>query len=202
MSADLLELADYRRHVAELYAEVRATGGQDAWEHWRTSRDRLAGSHSQGVIAAADRPDFSGFDYFPYDPAYRVHGRLTPAEPDPVDAPRSGGGGMAFIRAGTIHFTLAGAEHALELLWLDAYGGGLFLPFRDATCGEETYGGGRYLLDGAKGADLGWDGEDLLLDFNFAYHPSCAHEPQWSCPLAPPDNRLDAAIRAGERFPG
>lgn len=200
MSDDLLELADYRRRVSELYAQVRELGGREAWEHWRAARDQLAGEHPQGVIAEENRAEFAGFPYFDYDPTYCVLGRLEAEKPDRVDAPRSGGGGMAFVRAGTLHFALDDVDLALELLWLDAYGGGLFLPFRDATSGQETYGGGRYLLDGAKSADLGWDGEHLLLDFNFAYHPSCAHEPRWSCPLAPPGNSLDVAVRAGERF--
>ena len=76
------------------------------------------------------------------------------------------------------------------------------MPFRDGTSGGETYGAGRYLLDTVKGADLGTapDGR-LVLDFNFAYNPSCAYDPKWVCPLAPPPNRLDPEIRAGERTP-
>ncbi|HUG86614.1 MAG TPA: DUF1684 domain-containing protein, partial [Euzebya sp.] len=79
---------------------------------------------------------------------------------------------------------------------------GLFLPFTDATSGASTYGGGRYLLDTAKGADLGRleDGR-LILDFNYAYHPSCAWDAAWSCPLPPPDNRVDVEVSAGERLP-
>jgi uncharacterized protein (DUF1684 family) len=86
------------------------------------------------------------------------------------------------------------------------YAGGVFIPFRDATNGTETYGAGRYLVDGAKGADLGAmpganPGEwALILDFNFATQPSCAFDPRWACPLPPPENRLDLAIRAGERL--
>ena len=85
---------------------------------------------------------------------------------------------------------------------MEGYAGGLFLPFRDATNGVETYGAGRYLLDGAKGADLGGDvaRATLILDFNFAYQPSCAFDPRWACPLAPPENRLDIQVRAGERI--
>ena len=88
------------------------------------------------------------------------------------------------------------------MFWLREYSGGIFVPFRDATNGTETYGGGRYLLDTAKGADLGGDADrgTIVIDFNFAYQPSCAFDPRWSCPLAPPENRLDIAIRAGERI--
>ena len=74
----------------------------------------------------------------------------------------------------------------------------MFLPFRDATSGNTTYGGGRYLLDTAKGADLGSAGDALVLDFNFAYHPSCVYDPKWVCPLAPLANRLAVAVEAGE----
>ena len=88
----------------------------------------------------------------------------------------------------------------LEVYWLDGYGGGLFLPFADATTGNETYGAGRYLLDTAKGADLGNHDDRLVLDFNFAYQPSCAYDPRWTCPLTPPANRLPIPVRAGERI--
>ena len=67
--------------------------------------------------------------------------------------------------------------------------------------GRETYGGGRYLLDTVKGADLGFDGPRLVLDFNYAYHPSCAWDSRWSCPLAPPSNWLTEPVRAGELLP-
>ena len=82
------------------------------------------------------------------------------------------------------------------------YAGGLFIPFRDGTNGTETYGAGRYLVDGAKSADLGGDpaAGTLTIDFNFAFQPSCAFDPRWACPLAPPENRLDIAVRAGERL--
>ena len=83
--------------------------------------------------------------------------------------------------------------------WLEAYGGGLFLPVRDATYGATSYGGGRYVLDTVKGADLGADGDRLIVDFNFAFNPSCAYDPGWVCPLAPPANRLPVAVEAGER---
>ena len=84
--------------------------------------------------------------------------------------------------------------------WLDQYGGGLFLPLRDATAGDASYGGGRYLLDTAKGADLGADGEGLVIDLNFLYHPSCRYDVRWVCPLAPPGNTIDVPVRAGERL--
>ena len=96
---------------------------------------------------------------------------------------------------------LAASGGELTLYWIGGYGGGVFLPFTDATSGPETYGGGRYLLDTIKGADLGQaaDGR-VILDFNFAFAPSCAHSPRYVCPLAPKENHLQAAIRGGERI--
>lgn len=75
-------------------------------------------------------------------------------------------------------FERNGESHSLALFWLDAYGGGLLVPFRDKTNGTSTYGAGRYILDGAKSADLGAAGQnELVLDFNFSYHPSCMWDP-------------------------
>ena len=94
---------------------------------------------------------------------------------------------------------------SLEVFWLDAYGGGVFLPFRDLTSGKTTYGGGRYLVDTVKGTDGGClevtpGSTDVTIDFNYAYHPSCVYSPRWACPLAPPENRLPVPVRAGERL--
>ena len=75
------------------------------------------------------------------------------------------------------------------------------MPFRDATNGDTTYGAGRYVLDTVKGADLGGSDGRLIVDFNYAYHPSCTYDPRWSCPLAPPANRLAGPVEAGERMP-
>jgi uncharacterized protein (DUF1684 family) len=127
--------------------------------------------------------------------------------PDPEGAalviPTSTGEPTRFTRIGSVRPVLGGEPRSLAVYWLEGYGGGLFLPFRDARAGRETYGGGRYLLDTVKGADLGTsaDGARLVLDFNYAYNPSCAYDPRWSCPLAPPENRLDVPVDAGERLP-
>ena len=106
----------------------------------------------------------------------------------------------AFARTLGLEARLGGE---LTLYWIEGYGGGVFLPFADATSGTETYGGGRYLLDTIKGADLGKIRPDatLVLDFNFSYFPSCAYSSRYVCPLAPASNRLNGAVRAGERLP-
>ena len=196
-----LSLWDWRRQVADLYADVRAGGAGDApWHAWRERRDELFREHPQSPIPAPQRRDFAGLAYFPYDPRWRIDGVVEATEPLRLAVAHSSDGETPMHRFGRVHFVLVEAEHSLDLFWLEEYSGGVFLPFRDATCGRETYGGGRYLLDTAKGADLGHDGTRVTLDFNYAYHPSCVHDPQWSCPLAPPSNRLPIAVTAGERL--
>jgi hypothetical protein len=102
---------------------------------------------------------------------------------------------------GTLRFALDGVDLELGAYWLDGYAGGLFVPFADSTSGSQTYGGGRYALDTAKGADLGGAGDRVVLDFNFSYAPSCAHDARWRCPLAPAANRLGIPVLAGEMGP-
>lgn len=196
-----LALLDWKRRVGALYADVRAASDPEAAsEHWRAARDGLFGGHAQSPVPPDARATFAGVPYFPYDPALRIFAEIEAAEPRSYEIGTSGESTMAFTRVGRVAVRLDGDEFALELYWLDAYGGGLFVPFADATSGKETYGAGRYLVDTVKGADLGVEDGRLVLDFNFAYHPSCAHDPGWVCPLAPPANRLPVAVRAGERL--
>jgi uncharacterized protein (DUF1684 family) len=124
---------------------------------------------------------------------------VSAAEQEPRQIGASGNASVLFRRFAVASFELDDQEQSLDLHWLEGYGGGIFVPFTDATSGSETYGGGRYVLDSVKGADLGMDGERLVLDFNFAYNPSCVYDPRWVCPLAPAANRLAAAVRGGER---
>jgi uncharacterized protein len=192
--SEVLELLDWKRQVFRLYADVRDDPEpQSAWHRWRHVRAGLFRDHPQ-----SPRPGHGSLDYFDYDPAWRVLAEVVPAEPE---TRKIAGSGPEPVLAN--RFALARFEgHELELFWLEAYGGGLFLPFRDATSGAETYGGGRYLLDSIKSADLGSDAatNEVVLDFNYAYHPSCAYDPVWVCPLAPPDSRLPIAIHAGEQL--
>jgi uncharacterized protein len=197
---DTLQLLDWKRRVFALYASVRADDNPEAaWQRWRSTRDALFATHPQSPLGAADRAGFVGLDYYPYDPASRVVGRVGAAEPTPAPVTTSDGSQISFRRVGVVSFVVACAALSLELYWLDGYGGGVFLPFRDATSGRDSYGGGRYLLDTVKGADLGGGDTQLTLDFNFAYNPSCSYADHWACPLAPAPNWLAPAIRAGER---
>ena len=202
-AADALSLLDWKRRVLALYAEVRAASDPAAaWARWRDARDELFRTHVQSPLPEEERVSFAGVPYFDYDPALRVLATVEDAEPERREIAASGDETIAFTRVGRAAFTLRGAELVLETYWLDGYGGGVFLPFRDATSGRETYGAGRYLLDTVKGADLGTEDGRLVLDLNFAYNPSCSYDPRWVCPLAPPGNRLPVAVRGGERYPG
>ena len=200
-----LALADWRRQVTAMYSTLRADArpGPMRAVSFRSAKDRLFGLHPSSPIPEGQRRDFHGLAYFRHDPVLAVSARLE-LDPDaqPLDVPRSGDGPpMPFERIGWVRFAIDGSPCRLSVYWLNEYGGGIFIPFRDTTSGKETYGGGRYLWDSAKGADLGTDGDELVLDFNFAYHPSCVYDPIWSCPLAPQENWLPIPILAGERMP-
>ena len=208
---DRVWLADWRRRVAALYVDVRETASTDpeaAWDRWRAEREDLYRNHPQSPVPPASRDGFRA-THWPYDARLRLE---VPVDP-PVAAPAFGGGlaialpnsgedTLAFDRVGRVRLPLPDGEASLDVFWMRGYAGGLFLPFLDGTSGTETYGAGRYLLDTAKGADLGGDAASgtLVLDLNFAFHPSCAFDPRWACPLAPPSNRLAARIEAGERL--
>jgi uncharacterized protein (DUF1684 family) len=190
--SEALELLDWKRRVFALYAEVRDSKPEAGHTKWREVRNELFRTHSQ-----SPRPGFNALNYFPYDPAWRFLADVVPAPSESRQIAGSGTEPVAFTRFAFARF----GGHELELFWLEAYGGGLFLPFRDATSGGETYDAGRYLLDTVKGADLGEEAGKLVLDFNFAYNPSCAYDDKWACPLSPPANRLAVPIRAGELSP-
>ncbi|MDQ6822209.1 MAG: DUF1684 domain-containing protein [Actinomycetota bacterium] len=200
-ATDLLDLLDWRRRIAGLYAEIRATSDrQAARQRWGEVRAELFRHHPQSPVPPSERSPYSGPHLYQYDPAWSTAATVRPTAPRRFELRTSQADAMAFTSFGHAHFTVAGIELGLELYWLEGYGGGLFVPFADATSGLETYGAGRYLLDSVKGADLGQRGGLLVLDFNFAYQPSCSYDPRWACPLAPPANRLPVSVRAGERY--
>ena len=194
---DELDLLDWKRHVSELYAGIRATPDPHAgWERWCETRRTLFRDHAQSPLPAGKRAAFGGPHVYEYDTAWRLLADVTATAEQSVEVPSSDGAAIVFRRFAQAHAD----QVVLDLYWLEGYGGGLFVPFADATSGAETYGAGRYLLDTVKGADLGAQEGRLVLDFNFAYHPSCSYDSRWRCPLAPPANRLDVRIEAGERL--
>lgn len=195
-------LLEYRRSVAALYADIRRAGSglRETWMTFRRRRDELFKHHPQSALSDAQKATFSGLSYFDYDPALRFLVHIdTNVKQDAFDVELEEDGLFRYKRIGRVSIHVAGREETLSLFWVMGYGGGLFLPFRDVTNADETYGGGRYLLDTIKHADLGHEGDWLILDFNYAYNPSCAYNDRWHCPLAPVENRLSVAIRAGER---
>ncbi|NJD27310.1 MAG: DUF1684 domain-containing protein [Chloroflexi bacterium] len=203
-----LELADWRRQIADLYGAIRRIASYDpeeAWRTWRDERERLYVHHPQSPLAAEARRQFHA-RVWTYDPGLRFELALVAeasGEPEPAATlPVSTGGAVRLARVGSIHVPFEAGPRTLGVYWLDNYAGGLILPFLDATNGAETYAAGRYLFDTAKGADLGGDSRlgTMVVDFNFAYHPSCAFDPRWACPLAPAENRLDVRVEAGERL--
>jgi uncharacterized protein len=198
-ASDTLALLDWKRRVFSLYAAARVLEPGAGWELWREARDELFRSHPQSPLPPDRRASFEGLEYWPYDPQAHVLAELEDVEAPPQPIATSGTEEILFRPFARASFELHGEPLALEVSWLAAYGGGAFLCFRDATSGRESYGGGRYLLDTVKGADLGEDEGRLVLDFNFAYNPSCSYDPGWVCPLAPPANRLPVAVEAGER---
>jgi uncharacterized protein len=198
MPDEYLELLDWRRRVAELFAALRQRQGNAETLSWfRVRKDLLFRDHPQSPIPLGDRQNFEGLAYWPFDPVARVSAAFVPVQESPPAA-----GEIPYRRIGHLEFDLHGQSLSLGAFWIEGYAGGLFVPFTDATSGHETYGGGRYLLDTIKSADLGSDAGagTVTLDFNYAYHPSCTYDPKWICPLAPPDSRLTIPIRAGEKL--
>jgi uncharacterized protein len=200
--SEYLELLDWRRKVAELFAELRRRPADAQTLAWfRSQKDALFAGHPQSPIPPTERPAFSGLEYWPFDPLARVSAHFVPLPTAPEPETVSTLSEAAFSEIGHLEFEFHGQALRLGAFWIAGYAGGLFVPFKDATSGHETYGGGRYLLDTIKSADLGSDmaANLVVLDFNYAYHPSCAYDPRWVCPLAPPDSRLTVSIRAGEQ---
>lgn len=203
MAADpqgYLDLVDWRRRVGDLYR----IEGADAVGGFRKGRDELFRTHPQSPIEPEEKGSFEGLHYFEPDSAYRVHANLEPGDASELVIETGGDdGAVRYRRAGVLVFEVGGQPCRLTVFSLVQYAGGLFVPFRDTTSGHETYGGGRYLFDTAKDTDglvleIEPGSPDVVLDFNYAYNASCAYSPRWACPLAPPENHLEVAIRAGE----
>jgi len=163
----------------------------DALEANRAEKERFFRTSPYSPIE--DRAGFTGLNYYPPDPAYRYTLPLQRAdEPEPLTFPTSTGDEQTYFRIGTIEFEVEGQPARLAI-YSSPHHDELFLPFRDATSGRETYGAGRYLEP-----EVLPDG-NLLVDFNLAYNPFCAYSDDYSCPLPPFENYLKVAIRAGEK---
>lgn len=200
--ANATALLDWRRQVAALYALVRATADAEhpaaAHQIWRSGRDKLLAGHPESPVPPERRAGFTGVPVAPYDPALRFAVPVdTDVEPARIEMMTGTDGVVAMERAGVVRLPGVGD---LDVWWLAGYGGGIFVPVKDTS--PATYPGGRYVLDTVKGADLGGDGGNLVIDLNFAYNPSCAYDPAWACPLAPPGNTVPVPVAAGELMSG
>ena len=199
-----LAVLDWRRRVSEIYREVRDAPSPAAGHaRWRAGREQLLNSHAASPVPPGERATRLPGRYGLYDPALRFTAELD-GEVEPVRWAAETGtdGTVVFERIGRVHL---GAQGSLDVWWLTGYGGGVFVPLRDPN--PLTYGGGRYVIDTAKGADLGGEVDPdtgrgtLVVDLNFAYNPSCAYDPAWACPLAPEGNHLSVALGGGELHP-
>ena len=198
---NVLSLADYRRRVADLYINLRKEANPEkAHAEFIHERNQLFAHHAQSALNIEQKTTFTGLEYFTYNPAFRF--LVTPdydVKPDLIDIQLRDDGVFQIRRVAELTLPFEQTEASLSLFWIEGYGGGLFLPFGDLTNSTSSYGGGRYLLDTIKHADLGEQDGKLILDFNFAYNPSCAYNSLWDCPLAPFENKLELAVHAGEK---
>jgi len=178
----------------------------DAWkaqlEREREEKDRFLAGHWQSPIPPEDRPQFRGLDCYPPDPDCRFAIELHEHEvKQRLRLTYTKGEEQDFIRWGEFRFRIGGEECVLQAYKSDAEEARLFIPFRDATSGQETYGAGRYIdLDPARNrtADGKW-----VLDLNRAYNPWCVYSEYYTCPFVPQENWLTVPVRAGEKnYPG
>jgi len=183
-----------------MYADIRANPDPAAaHQDWQRARNDLLATHPESPIPLADRAVFTGVPVAPYDPRLRFLTRVrTGVERVRIEVSTGTDGVVPFERVGFVHLPGVGD---LDVWWLAGYGGGIFVPIRDTRTDGTTYPGGRYIIDTVKGADLGGDGDSMVIDLNFAYNPSCAYDPAWACPLAPAGNIVPVAVNAGELMP-
>ena len=162
----------------------------EALLEWRVERDEHLRSHYTSPIPEEHLPSFAGLRYFEPDPAMMTRGRFTAAD-GKIDITSSTGGVMGYELAG--HVTLTLGDESVRLAVLRGEEDDVFIPFRDATSGVESYGGGRYVP--AVIDDTG----EATVDFNRTINPFCAYDEEFSCPLPPHGNWLTHRVAAGEQ---
>ncbi len=153
------------------------------------------------MMDSIERTEWQGLDYFDFDTSYQITARFKKKKGRKFEMPTSTDRLPVYRRYGYLFFTIDGTEHRLtvyqnvELVKREEFEDYLFIPFRDATSGSESYGGGRFL-------DVTIPREkEILIDFNQAYNPYCAYSHKWSCPIPPAENTLKTSIEAGEKIP-
>jgi uncharacterized protein len=160
----------------------------------RSMKNEFMARHPESPFVSGRVP-FHELVYFPPDPAYRVTARLERVTPPAEAFLRTNRDNQAVMRyLGDVVFTLHGRELRLRLYHAgEGVGTSVFVPFRDATSGRESYGAGRYLT-------LELNEQDVYdLDFNRAFNPYCAYTDDFECSFPPAENDLPVPVRAGER---
>ena len=162
-------------------------------DHFRAQKDDFFQHDWQSPLTADQRVSFIGLKYYPENPALRLTLPIEPyADQEIIAIITSTGSAREYVKYGQFSFEVNGEVATLQV-YQDPEGDYFFLPFVDATAPEETYGAGRYL-------DLEPIGNgEFLIDFNTAYNPYCAYNPNWSCPIPPQENRVQVRIEAGEK---
>ncbi len=174
------------------------TSWKEKLEVERHEKDLFLGTSPRSPLPQEDRVAFHGLSYWPPDGRFRFELELEEHdEKTTIEVGDSEGRSRWLWKWGTFRFQLHGTECMLEAYKSDRSEKRLFVPFRDATSGEESYGAGRY-LDLKPERDRTED-EKWILDFNEAYNPWCAYNGDYACPLVPRENWLEVPVRAGER---
>jgi hypothetical protein len=165
---------------------------------WRKERDTFFKTHQRSPLSPKEKRNFKGLKYYPFNPKYVFCGQIERYSFH-INNPKyyatfltNKGINKRYIRYGTFHFKLDGQEYSIEI-YKSILSDNLFIPFKDKTNGKESYDGGRYI-----DAEI-LQGYKMVLDFNMAYHPSCAYNDNFICVLPPRENTLDVEIRAGEK---
>jgi len=167
-------------------------------ERNRNEKDYFFKDHRQSPIPEKERRKFKKLRYFPPDIRYRFERPLIEHNPKKhVQIEDTGGNLRDMLRWGEFRFTIDGTACVLQAYKTEYNEPRLFIPFKDATSGKETYGAGRY-IDLQEPEDVTTKGL-WILDFNKAYNPWCAFSMDYVCPYVPPENWLKVAVRAGEK---
>ncbi len=165
---------------------------------WRKERDEFFKNHQRSPLTPKEKRVFKGLKYYAFAPNYTFSGEIKRYNfhinnPDYYATFLTNKGtNKRYIRYGKFHFQMNGKEYILQI-YKSILSDILFIPFKDRTNGKETYEGGRYI-----DAEI-LPGYKMVLDFNMAYHPSCAYNDKFICVLPPRENMMEIEIRAGEK---
>jgi uncharacterized protein (DUF1684 family) len=194
------QLADWRLQMQSLYAVLRAFDDHaEAWALWKARRNELLATHPCSPLSKAKKMAFRGVKVFDYDPAWRFEVDITDDKGHMQFQDLGADGRVHFQQLGKTDGLADALGKELSVYWILGYGGGLFIPFRDATAGGQTFRTGKILVNAVMGADLGLSkAGKLILDFNFSYHPCKVWDNALDYISVPDENHISCAVRAGE----